>query len=89
MTILTYCAHPALAYGTLLVFKTLRVGFPTARVEVYDNGSHPDVVGQIGARQGSCRLCHAANGCISSSRVAIATTESRSGFSVTAPMGVQ
>ena len=43
VAILTYCAHPALAYGTLLTFKTLRRGFPTARVEVYDNGSHPDV----------------------------------------------
>ena len=47
VTILTYCAHPALAYGTLLVFKTLRTGFPTARVVVYDNGSHPEVKKQI------------------------------------------
>jgi len=47
VTILTYCAHPALAYGTLLVFKTLRIGFPTASVEVYDNGSHPDVARAI------------------------------------------
>jgi hypothetical protein len=47
VSILTYCAHPALAYGTLMVFKTLRVGFPTARVEVYDNGSHPEVREQI------------------------------------------
>ncbi len=43
VTILTYCAHPSLAYGTLLVFKNLRTGFPTARVEVYENGSHPEV----------------------------------------------
>jgi hypothetical protein len=47
VTILTYCAHPALAYGTLLVFKTLRTGFPTADVEVFDNGSHPDVRDQV------------------------------------------
>lgn len=47
VSILTYCAHPALAYGTLMVFKTLRVGFPSARVEVYDNGSHPEVREQI------------------------------------------
>lgn len=47
VTILTYCAHPFLAYGTLLVFKTLRTGFPSARIEVYDNGSHPDVREQI------------------------------------------
>lgn len=47
VSILTYCAHPALAYGTLLVFKTLRVGFPTARIEVFDNGSHADVCKQV------------------------------------------
>lgn len=47
VTILTYCAHPVLAYGTLLVFKSLRVGFPTARIEVFDNASHPEVRGQI------------------------------------------
>ena len=47
VTILTYCAHPALAYGTLLVFKTLRTGFPNARIEVYDNGSHPEVRAQV------------------------------------------
>lgn len=47
VSILTYCAHPALAYGTLMVFKTLRVGFPTAKIEVFDNGSHPEVREQI------------------------------------------
>jgi len=47
VTILTYCAHPALAYGTLLVFKSLRTGYPTADVEVFDNGSHPEVRDQI------------------------------------------
>lgn len=47
VVILTYCAHPALAYGTLMVFKTLRTGFPTARVEVYDNGSHPEAREQV------------------------------------------
>lgn len=44
VVILTYCEHPALAYGSLLVFETLRVGFPTADVIVIDNGSHPDVL---------------------------------------------
>ena len=43
----------------------------------------------VGARQGSCRLCHAANGCFSPARCAMSTSESRSGLSVTAPMGVQ
>jgi len=41
--ILTYCEHPALLYGATLVFKTLRVGYPTARVIVVDNGSHNEV----------------------------------------------
>lgn len=47
VTILTYCAHPSLTYGTLLVFKTLRIGFPTADIEIYDNGSHRDVRDRI------------------------------------------
>ena len=49
VVILTYCEHPALAYGTLMVFDTLRVGFPTFNIVVIDNGSHPDVVPQIKA----------------------------------------
>jgi hypothetical protein len=49
VVILTYCEHPALAYGALLVFDTLRVGFPTFDIVVVDNGSHPDVVPQIEA----------------------------------------
>jgi hypothetical protein len=47
VTILTFCAHPSMAYGTMLIFKTVRVGFPNARIEVFDNGSHPEVVGLI------------------------------------------
>ena len=43
----------------------------------------------VGARQGSCRLIHAAIGCSFASRCAEATTESRSGLSVTAAMGDQ
>ena len=42
-----------------------------------------------GARQGSCRLIHAASGCLSSAVECAATTESRSGLSVTAPRGDQ
>ena len=49
VVILTYCEHPSLAYGALMVFDTLRVGFPTFDVVVVDNGSHPDVVPQIQA----------------------------------------
>ncbi len=48
VTILTYCAHPALAYGTLLVFKTIRTGFPDARIEVFDNGSCAEIRDQVG-----------------------------------------
>ena len=44
---------------------------------------------QRGARQATCRLGHAANGGISSRREAAATTESRSGLSVTVVMCVQ
>jgi hypothetical protein len=42
--ILTYCREPSLlAAGTLLVFRTLRTGFPTAEVTVIDNASLPEV----------------------------------------------
>lgn len=47
VSILTFCPHPSLAYGTLLIFETLRVGFPSAQVEIFDNGSHPDVQARI------------------------------------------
>jgi hypothetical protein len=45
--VLTYCAHPTSAYGSLMVFDTIRTGFPSADIEVWDNGSHGDVVPQI------------------------------------------
>jgi hypothetical protein len=44
---------------------------------------------ETGARQGSCRLIHAANGCLSREPECVLTTESVSGFKVTASMGVQ
>lgn len=47
VSVLTYCPHPAAAYGSLLVFDSLRVGFPHARIEVFDNGSHPEVLPRI------------------------------------------
>ncbi|HUD33796.1 MAG TPA: hypothetical protein VMR43_12380 [Variovorax sp.] len=47
--VLTYCAHPTSAYGSLLVFDTIRTGFPTAPIEVWDNGSCAEVVPQIKA----------------------------------------
>ena len=47
--ILTFCDDIDLIYGTLLVFNTLRVGFPTAEVLVFDNGSSPDALPLIEA----------------------------------------
>jgi hypothetical protein len=44
---------------------------------------------ESGARQGSCRLIHAASGCVFAGFERAATTESRSGLRVTGPMGVQ
>jgi hypothetical protein len=43
----TYCAAPELAYGALLVFKTIRTGFPEASIFVTDNGSIHDVSRKI------------------------------------------
>lgn len=49
IVILTYCTNPELAYGSLLVFDTLRVGYPDNDIVVIDNGSHPDIRPQIEA----------------------------------------
>jgi conjugal transfer pilus assembly protein TraF len=43
----------------------------------------------FGARQGSCRLIHAASGCLISAVECAVMTESRSGLRVTGPVGVQ
>lgn len=47
VVVLTYCRKPEFFYGTELIFRTLRVGFPNARVEVVDNASLPEVVGDV------------------------------------------
>ena len=47
--VLTYCAHPTSAYGSLMVFDTIRTGFPSASIEVWDNGSCAEVVPAIEA----------------------------------------
>jgi hypothetical protein len=39
--ILTWCGYPERIHGSTLVFNSLRVGFPSARVQVVDNASHP------------------------------------------------
>lgn len=45
--ILTFCKNIDQLYGSLLVFKTLRDGFPHATVSVCDNASIPDAVCEI------------------------------------------
>ena len=47
VVIITFCRKLEALYGSLLVFQTLRVGFPTAEVFVYDNASIPASRAQI------------------------------------------
>jgi hypothetical protein len=58
VSILTYCRNPELLYGSTLVFKTLRVGFPSALVTVTDNCSVPSARGEIEAlaKESDCRF---------------------------------
>lgn len=44
---LTYCRTSETLYGNTLLFKTLRVGFPTATVRVVDNHSTPEAASHI------------------------------------------
>lgn len=54
--ILTYCRNLETFYGTGLIFKTLRVGFPNCRICVTDNASLPDAQARIEAicRENEC-----------------------------------
>lgn len=45
--ILSFCRSEEFLMGNLLVFETLRVGFPTARIELWDNASDPDCYEKI------------------------------------------
>ncbi len=45
--ILTFCRNIDFFYGTELIFKTLRVGFPNAKITVVDNASIPEVRTEI------------------------------------------
>jgi hypothetical protein len=45
--VLTYCKDIQQLYGAMLVFDTIRVGFPTAEIIVVDNNSIPDAVIEI------------------------------------------
>ncbi|MGN6525794.1 MAG: hypothetical protein ACTHL8_05350 [Burkholderiaceae bacterium] len=47
--VLTHCVHPILAYGSLLVFDSIRTGYPTADIEVFDNGSCAEMIPRIEA----------------------------------------
>ena len=52
---LTYCRRADLFYGTSLLFKTLRIGFPTARVLVVENASLPTHRPEIQRLAGDCQ----------------------------------
>ncbi|MBI5115794.1 hypothetical protein HZA56_04930 [Candidatus Poribacteria bacterium] len=56
--ILTYCRNMDLFYGTELIFKSLRIGFPNAEVVVVDNSSLPEAREKIEslARGNDCRF---------------------------------
>jgi hypothetical protein len=56
--ILTFCRNLEAFYGTSLIFKTLRVGFPNARVYVVDNASLPEAQAQIATlcRENECEF---------------------------------
>jgi hypothetical protein len=45
--VLTYCKDIGQLYGALLVFDTIRIGFPTAEIIVVDNNSIPEAVIEI------------------------------------------
>lgn len=45
--IIVTCFNPALVDASLLVFKTIRVGFPTAEIIVYGNELSPNVLAQM------------------------------------------
>jgi len=56
--ILSYCRRIDLFYGTELIFKTLRVGFPNANVTVVDNASLPEARKKVArlARKSDCHF---------------------------------
>ena len=56
--ILTYCRRIDQFYGTELVFRTLRTGFPHAEVHVVDNASVPEARAAVArlAREHDCRF---------------------------------
>lgn len=43
VAIVTWCKTPDQLYGNALVFESVRIGFPTARILVIDNASSPEL----------------------------------------------
>ena len=64
--ILTFCRNVELFYGTQLVFKTLRIGFPNADITVVDNASLPTARVEIKAmaQETGCRFEQIESHCI-------------------------
>ena len=56
--VLTYCRKIELLYGSELIFRTLRVGFPDARISIVDNASLPEARSRIAAlaRENDCEF---------------------------------
>ena len=73
------------------LLRTLDVAGCIITIDVM--GTQSAIAGEIrergGARQDSCHLSHAAKGCLFVLPIAMATTDSRSGLSVTGPAGDQ
>ncbi len=76
------------AQGTTLLMRCphLEPGNPQIFTHSAPRSRSPDA---LGARQASCHLSHAAKGCLFVLPIAMATTDSRSGLSVTGPAGDQ
>jgi hypothetical protein len=53
--ILTWCKSVDRLYGSTLIFKTLRLGFPTAEISIIDNASIPQARIEIGRQADACR----------------------------------
>ncbi len=52
VSVLAYCRDEELLYGTLLLFKTIRVGFPNADVTIYDNANPVAIASRIAEEAG-------------------------------------
>jgi hypothetical protein len=52
--VLTYCDQIEQLYGNLLIFKTIRVGFPDSEIYVVDNASVPAARVEISQQANAC-----------------------------------